>query len=970
VRPSVPVALAALLASGPASALDPDKPLDRCSVQRWQVKDGLPGDSIRAFAQTTDGQLWIAALGGLARYDGIRFTRVEVPAEWVSAASDLGTLLAARDGTVWGGSARHPPLRFRGNVASVLGPSEGLEADEGALAWAEDARGQIWMAGSRGVYRYADGRFIAHALRGLDARHPADLVVDRAGTVWLGTDRGLFSIVGDQLVPHPRVPEGTAVTAMHEDRRHQFWVAAGDRLLALDGDRLTTYREGLPRGPFSQIVDDEDGNLWVGSTEGLVRLRNGQATLFTVKDGLPENDVTALLVDREGTLWVGTRNGGVAQFTDRTLDTRDLPAALDNVELQSVCEDSEGALWFGTRGHGAFRWKDGRGTVYGTKEGLPGDTAFAIIPGDDGVVWIGTPKGLARWRAGKIDDPGIWPGLVVSLYRDHRGALWIGGKNNDLARWADGKLERFGADRGVPRQVRVMTDEADGTMWVSGMGGMGRFENGRFVRPALLRDQKMGPVRSLLTDREGTVWLSAERVGLFRIKNGKLTLFDSARGLDTEMIYQLRDDDAGDLWVGTNKSILRITRSSLEAVADGRRPTLDVVSFETTDRRAGVVASTLKQPSTWKGRDGRLWFVTRQGVVTIDPRRVRTNNVPPIMAIESVIADGQPVNLGLGERQFGPGLRTLEIHYAARTLLEPSKVRYRYRLEGLDPSWVEAGERRVVTFANLGPGSYRLRVQGSNADRVWNERGANFSFVIAPPLYRRPWFYLLCGVVLLPLSVLVHRTRMARLHAQYVVMFAERSRMARELHDTLLQGMSAVSMQLNSIRARLSDAPEGPRRELELVQDTVTRCLEETRRVVWNLRERGAGGGDLGAALTRFARRIAQGSTATCEVRVDGSPAHLPHAVEDQLFRIGQEALTNAIKHAKAKRIEAVLNYHAERVSLTISDDGQGFDPAASPGPDHFGLVGLRERAAAIDARLDVRSTPGGGTTVTAEVPR
>jgi signal transduction histidine kinase/ligand-binding sensor domain-containing protein len=967
VRPAVPITLAVALLAPPAWGLDPDKPLDRCSVQRWQVKDGLPGDSIRAFAQTNDGQLWIAALGGLARYDGLRFTRVEVPADWTVAASDVTNLLAARNGTVWGGSARHPPLRFRGNNVEVLGPREGLGADEGAFAWAEDARGQIWMAGSRGVYRYADGRFIPHALRGLDARYPADLVVDRSGTVWLGTDRGLFSIVGDQLVPHPRVAEGTAVTAMHEDRRQVFWVAAGDRLLAFDGDHLTTYRQGLPRGPFSQIVDDEDGNLWVGSTEGLVRLRNGQPTLFTVKDGLPENDVTALLVDREATLWVGTRNGGVAQFTDRTLDTRDLPPMVDTLEVQTLCEDAEGALWLGTRGHGAVRWKDGRATVYSTRDGLLDDSAYAIIPGAGDEVWIGTRRGLSRWRAGKMDDPGIWSGLVASLYVDHRGALWIGG-NNELGRWADGKLERFGPERGVPRQVRVMTDEPDGTMWLSGMGGLTRFENGRFVRPTPMRDQKMGPVRSMLTDREGAVWLSAERVGLFRVKNGQATLFDAPRGLDSDMIYQLRDDDAGDLWIGTNKSILRVTRSSLEAVAEGRRPALDIVSFETTDRRAGVVASSLKQPSAWKGRDGRLWFVTRQGAVIIDPRRVRTNNVAPAVAVESVIADGRPVVLGIGERHFDPGLRTLEIHYAAHTLLEPSKVRYRYRLEGLDPSWVEAGDRRVVTYAGLGAGSYRFRIQASNGDRIWNDRGASYAFVITPPLYRRPWFYLLCGALLVPLSVLGHRARMARLRAQYVVMFAERSRMARELHDTLLQGMSAVAMQLNSIRARVSDGPEGPRRELELVQDTVTRCLEETRRVVWNLRERGASGGDLGTALGRFARRLTLDLPVTCEVRVEGSPAHLPHAVEDQLFRIGQEALTNAVKHSGAKRIDATLNYQVQKVTLTISDDGQGFDPAASAGPDHFGLVGLRERAAAIDAALDIRSTPGGGTTVRIEV--
>jgi signal transduction histidine kinase/ligand-binding sensor domain-containing protein len=955
---------AACLAASPARALDPDKGLERCSVQRWQVKDGLPGDSIRALVQAPDGQLWIAALGGVTRYDGIRFAPVTVPGELVAAASDVGSLLAARDGTVWAGSARHAPLRLRGGVVTAMGGGEGLGAEAGAVAWAEDARGQVWLAGSRTLHRFADGRFVNQALRGLGDRRPAALAVDHLGAIWLGTDRGLFAVVGDELIPHPTVPGSASVSALYQDRRRVLWVATGDGLLAVDGPRSRAYRQGLPRGPIAAMADDDDGNLWLGTAEGLVRLREGQVAVFTTRDGLPDDDVTALLVDREGSLWVGTRNGGVVQFSDRTLDARSLPASLDGVDLESVCEDAEGGMWFGTRGRGAIRWKDQRVTVHDARSGLLGDTVFSVMPGAAGEVWIGTARGLNRWRAGKVDDPGLWPRAVASLHLDRQGVLWIGG-NGELGRLADGQVQLFGAEHNVPKQVRVMTDEPDGTLWISGNGGLFRLEGGRFVRPSPLGAQRgLGPVRSLLTDREGAIWMTAERVGLLRVWQGKVTLFDASRGLDAEMLYQLRDDEAGDLWVGTNKSILRVSRSSLDAVAEGRRPTLDVVSFETTDRRAGVVATQLKQPAAWKARDGRLWFLTRQGAVTIDPRRVRTNTVPPGIAVEAVIADGQSMVLGIGERHFGPGLRSLEIHYAARTLLEPSKVRYRYRLEGRDPDWVEAGTRRAATYANLRNGSYRFRVQASNGDRVWNERGASYTFTIAPPLYRRAWFYLACAGLLVPLGVLLHRARMARMRAQYVVMFAERSRVARELHDTLLQGMSAVAMQLNGIRMRLSDAPEGARRDLALVQDTVTRCLEETRRVVWDLRDRGSNGGDLGAALTRFARRATQGSAVTCAVRVEGAPAHLPHAVEDQLFRIGQEALTNAIKHAKANTIDVILQYDPGKVTLKISDDGQGFDPAAASGGDHFGLVGLRERAAAIDARLDIRSTPGQGTTV------
>jgi ligand-binding sensor domain-containing protein len=972
MRRLVLAVLGASLLAAPAHALDPGKPLGRCSMARWQVKDGLPGDAVRSIVQGLDNQLWIATLGGLARYDGVHFTRVEVAADWISAASDLAALLAAPDGSVWGGSARHPPMRFRQGAAQMLGTSEGLATGEGTLAFAEDARGQLWMTSAHALYRFSDGRFTAHALRGLEDRHPEALLVDHAGTVWLGSERGLFSVAGEALVPAPQLPRTANVLALYEDRRHALWVAADQGLWTIEGERVTRRAPGV-EGPFAAIAGDDDGNVWVGGAAGLLRLREGKADLFTTRDGLPENDVTAVLSDREGSLWVGTRNGGVAQFTDRTLDTHDLPPELEGLDVHSVAEAADGAVWFGTRGHGAIRWQRGPGaptaTVYTVRDGLPGDSATSVLPGSENEVWIGTPKGLARWRAGKIDDPGLWPRQVTSLFRDRRGVVWIGGLS-ELGRLEGGHLERYGAEHNVPKQVRVMTDGPDGALWAGGMGGFGRWENGRFARPASLRDLKLGPVRSFITDGKGAVWLSAERVGLVRVKGPDVTVFGPARGLLAEMVYQMQFDDAGDLWIGTNKSILRVTGSSLDAVAEGRRPTLDVISFETTDRRAGVVASQLKQPAVWKGHDGRLWFVTRQGAVTIDPRRVRTNPLPPVMAIEQVLADGKVMPLGIGERHFGAGLRALEIHYIARTLLEPSKVRYRYRLDGFGADWIEAGDRRVAAFTGLAAGAYHFKVQGANADGVWNERGANFSFTIGAPFYRRYWFYLACALGLAPIGLLLHRARVARLRAQYVVMFAERSRVARELHDTLLQGMSAVAIQLNGIRMRLTEGPEGPRRDLELVQDTVTRCLEETRRVMWDLRDRGGGGGDLGAALQRFARRISQGSGVACGFAIEGAPGHLPHAVEDQLFRIGQEALTNAVKHAQANKIEGRLHYEGMNVTLTVSDDGRGFDPAVPPGDGHFGLVGMRERAEAIGARFQLQSTVGGGTTITVVVAR
>jgi ligand-binding sensor domain-containing protein/signal transduction histidine kinase len=981
---------------GPA-ALAADKQLAQFAVEHWRVKDGLPGDSVVALAQATDGQLWIATLGGLAYYDGIRVTRAAGPGDSRLAPLDVRRLLAGADGSVWAGSPYFAPLRFRAGEPAV--PAPGWPAGHSTAAWAQDARGEIWVATGGGLVRISNGRVLEGPRRwqfddradqgGAGAgdtpaagRLPraTELRFDRAGTAWLGTDRGLFTLAGGRLRRHPGVPADHAVTAMHEDRRGTIWVAAAGQLHGLDGDRTRRFgrAEGLPSGSIVSLADDEDGSLWLGTADGLGRLRDGRIQLYAAGDGLPEKDVTAVLVDREGSLWVGTRNGGLSQFSSRTLDTAGVPDEVRHSEVASLIEDAEGAMWFALRDRGVVRVQDGRARKYTRADGLPSDQVWTLMPGQGelsgqpGDVWIGTGAGLRRWRAGAIHDPGIWPEPAMSLYRDRHGALWIGG-NGALGRLApDGTLKRFGAADGLPpRQVRSLAEDAQGTLWIGGMGippivhldSSGQ----RFVRPGGLHKRRLSPVRSMWTDRSGAFWLSADRSGLVRLRGTDVKQFDARRAFDAEMLYQMLEDDAGDFWIGTNKGLVRIARASLDAAADGQRPGPEVISFDTTDRRTGVVASAIRQPGAWKARDGRLWFATTRGAVSIDPRGVRTNLVRPPVVIEAVLVDGRPLPTS-GESELGPRPRRLEVHYAARTLLEPRKVRYRHRVEGIDRDWVDAGAGRTAVYTELPPGAYRFQVQASNSDGIWNEAGGSLGFRVPTPIHGRPWFYALIALALVPIGLGVYRLRVARLRAQYAGMFAERNRVARELHDTILQGMTGIGLQLHAIRDHLKRAPEQSQLELEELQQTVVRCLEETRRVVWDLRGREERPGDLGPALMRFARRLFKDSPAVCEVEVEGTPRHLPHVVENELFRIAQEGLRNASAHAGASRVDVRLAYRPAEVALTIQDDGRGFaaeeagDGARARG--HFGLAGLQERAQQIGARVDVRSTPGKGTTV------
>jgi signal transduction histidine kinase/ligand-binding sensor domain-containing protein len=944
--------LAALLPSWRAAALD--KPLGQCTVEVWRAKDGLPSDWVRGLAQTPDRRLWAATLGGVVRFDGQKWSAPEVPAPARSMLSDLAGLHAGSDG-VWLLPTHRDPLRLGRDGLRAFAAADGWTGEP--RAWAESGR-QVWTASTTGLHRYADGRFVPLPIGGLAT--PTALDVDAAGTLWVGTNRGLFTWRGGALAPVPGLAE--PVAALHRDRAGTLWAAAGARLVALPAGKSWGAAEGLPAGAIAALADDRDGNLWIGTSQGLLRLRDGRFSIFTTRDGLPDDDVTSLLVDREETLWVGTRRGGVAQFTDRTLET--LPA-LDGVVLDSVCEAEDGAMWFGTRHRGAARWKDGRLTFFGAREGLPADAAYAVLPDGGDAVWIGTVRGLARYHDGRIQPAPQWPRFVTGLYRDRGGALWIAG-NGELGRLAGG-LNVFRPEQGLPAtQLRAVAEDARGTLWVSAVGGLVRLENERFV-PARLAPALSG-VRSMLASRDGSFWLTTVGNGLARVAGGDVRLFAGDRGLDPDRLSQLLEDDAEDLWLGVHNKIVRVDRASLDAVAQGRRASVQTVAFESTDRRAGVVTERVRQPSAWKGRDGRLWFITDQGAVVIDPHAVRANGVAPVVEIESATMDGRAGALDQ-EARFPAGPGRLVLQYGAISLLQPGRVRYRHRLEGVDRDWVEAGPARAATYAGLRPGSYRFAVQASNNDGVWNERGASLAFVLAAPFYRSTWFFATCGLAGLALTIAGYRVRVARLRAQYVLLFAERTRMARELHDTLLQGLSATALQLSGMRAEGRDLPESTQKDLALMQETISRCLQETRQAVWGLRERGSGGPEeLSASLERMVQRLCGPRGVAGRFRRQGTPARLAHPVEDELFRIAQEAVSNALQHARARTVEVLLCYDAGTVTLTISDDGAGFDPGAPAPQGHFGLTGMRERATRIGARLDIAS--GSGTTVTVRVDR
>jgi signal transduction histidine kinase len=475
-------------------------------------------------------------------------------------------------------------------------------------------------------------------------------------------------------------------------------------------------------------------------------------------------------------------------------------------------------------------------------------------------------------------------------------------------------------------------------------------------------------VLSLYEDREGDLWIGTTG-GLSRYRDGQFASYTTADGLFDDVIFQILEDDAGNLWMGCNKGVFRVSKSELDDFAEGRRKSIASISYGTADGMSSRECNGGIQPAGWKSRDGRLWFPTIKGAVVIDPNKLRINQQPPPVVVEQVIVDGQAVS-PTADLRLEAGARRLEFHYTGLSFLSPEKVRFKYKLEGYDNEWIDAGTRREAVYNNLAPGSYTFRVMACNNDGVWNETPASFGFYLKPRFYQTYWFYLACAVALSLIVWMLYRLRIRQMRARFLAVLAERNRIAREIHDTLAQGFVGIGLQLEAVKASLVDPPETARQHLDMAGSLVAHSLAEARQTVWNLRSQSLEDGPLSKALSTLMKQLTEGASIDSRIIVSGAERRLSHRIENNILRIGQEAIINAVKHARAQKIEIELHFDARSLALRVCDDGRGFDiekaPSANEG--HFGLTGMRERAGQIGGRLQINSSSGSGTEITLTV--
>ncbi len=965
---SLPRLVFCLLAALPLHALDSSKTLTQYAHRIWGQEEGLLQPTIYSILQSHDGFLWLATQDSLIRFDGIHFREFEGSAEAGLQRTLIRSLAEDAQGDLWVASLGGGAVRIHNGLnVKRYTTREGMPSDD-AFCVAPDSAGSTWVCTARGLVRIGrDGKLrIYSTADGLPSNQIHDTCLAADGTRWVaGLDFGLGSWDGAHFQRAKALRPGEGVSALQCSKTGSVWAGTADGAIEINRprSRRLTARDGLPDNEVLSMIEGPDGTIWIGTNDGITRVRGNDLSVYRTRDGLSHSVVLSLYFDREGSLWAGTKDG-LDQFTDGKVTPYSVNEGLLSNDAGPVLEDNAGRLWVGTLGHGLNLFDGRHFHALTKKNGLLDDTILSLQVDRSGDLWVGSKRGLNRLRDGKVvasftTRNGLSGPEVRALSVDAQGVLWAG---------SDGGLDRFDGTRfrhaplaskggivalNAGRSVRlfISTDSA----------GFAYLKDGKELRYAL--DVTHPVVCSYIDVDRKEAWLGTNGSGLLHWKNGAVTRLRVKDGLFDNRIYSVLRDDAGSFWMASSKGIFRVSEREIDDFSSGKLRYVTSIPFSTGQLRFECRSGV--QPAACRTRDGRLWFSTTNGLVMLDPRHLAGNATPPPAQITSIVVNGQRRE-ALQGLHLQPSERNLEVRYAGLSFVSPEKVTFRYKLDGFDKTWTDAGSRREAFFTNLPPAHFHFRVMARNADGVWSANDAALSFTVDPRLYQRAWFFPAVVLLVAGIVVAIVRFRIARIKHRFDVVLAERSRIARELHDTLLQGLSGITMQLQAVWTRL---PPSKERSMlgEIIQDAA-QCSAEARQSLWGLRTIGVASLEFSGKLQKLARDAAERGKLTPVLRVHSVSLAESPAVEYQLLRIAQEAMNNVVKHAGARRLEVQLDQTHAQIAMSIGDDGAGFD-ADCPRFGHFGLVGMSERAREIGGSLTVDSKVGHGTTLLVVVP-
>jgi signal transduction histidine kinase/ligand-binding sensor domain-containing protein len=980
-----------LLLSLPATSI-----AQQYGFDTWTTANGLPQNTVTGVGQTPDGYLWVSTFDGLARFDGVRFTIFDKGNTKGIANNRFSRLFVDRQGVIFAQTEDDILTVFRNG--SFVSHWQFAVSGERVEDIVSDDKGNTLVETLRGFYSFNGERFVLTAEKraaddkqiywskfggkvviepnqltrhkdGKVTTYPVALTQEelstsryliafeeRQGALWLRRRTPAFELwrLHDGKLTVFTSKEISAQSDLYPSHAWEdsnggiFFLLSGlsvpkpNELIYFNGDKFSSYQLNEAIGATSSLRDRE-GNIWLATSTGLRRLRRSLISTLSVKDGLNNNEIYPLLQTSNGNIFIGSVQG-VTQYRLGNITKLELKYS-DNSPLyiRGLWEDDRSRLWLGYQGEGGFgRLEGGSLSRIGKRDFPNGATDFDSDR--DGNVFIATDEGLFKYKddqeiAQYTTKDGLRNDKIITIHFDRNGNLWLGT-----------------------------------------FDGLSVFKEGRFVNYHDEPNSPQGFVRAIYEDADGVLWFGTYGDGLVRLKDGKFFNYRVEHGLFSNGVFAILEDSRGNFWMSSNRGIHRVSKQELNEFADGKIPKLNSVSYDEKDGMLNAECNGGRLPAGIKAKDGKLWFPTMGGVAIVDPDAEVVNTNPPPVVIENISIDRKPFDLSTSPTEvvLQPGQSNIAIEYTGLSLIKSEQIKFKYRLEGLESDWVEAGTRRTVDYSYLPVGSYTFRLIAANANGVWNYEGTALKIVVRPFFYQTWWFIVLLGLAFATFVWWVYYTRVSRLRAvaEAKTLFsrqliesqeAERKRIASELHDGLGQSLVIIK---NRAMLGLNKGDDYARvaRELGSISDSASQALDEVREITNNLRPQLLDRLGLTKAIQSMLKKFA--GVIEVESQIDSIDGLFTENEEISIYRIVQESVNNIIKHAGASKAVVEIKRGVKEVSITIRDNGKGFDMATLDAERRtLGLVGLKERAQLLKGEIVIDSKPGAGTSIHVTVP-
>ncbi len=953
----------------------------------WTTDNGLPQNGVRNIAQTSDGYLWFTTLDGLVRFDGVHFTIFDKGNTEGIATNRFSSLAVDHKGTLWLGTEERGITIRRNGTFTSYSPDQlpGTFDNE----FSQDSSGEMRIrfhtaqSPSGAWYVFRNGEFVLFQ----DTPRPDKQITfrGREGTEWTLRLDGVTQ-EKDGVVRSFSYRRTTFGFSLLEDFSGNFWIGGYGLHLLSDGAlKQLSGTSGLPAiMNYHSFWQESDSSVWFATGDhspgiGMVQYKNGDFRVWGSNAGLTNNHIYDVFRDREGNVWLAT-NKGLNSLRRQTVTSLAGKDGLTDEEVYPIYQEGNGDIWIG----GAKLWRYRKGSIETViSRGLHGNplAVQSLFKDRNGVLWIGVIGGLYRYENNRLTDvPRLDRSTCNAIIEDRNGDIWVASTESGVRQFRGNDIRaHYTTSNGLPaNDVKAILEDRNGVLWFGTYGGLVRFAEGKFTAFTTNEGLASNRVRSLYEDTSGVLWIGTYDGGLSRLKDGKVFSYTTKQGLFNNGVFATLEDHRGNFWISCNRGIYRVKKSELDDVADGKLESVVSVAYGKNDGLLNTECNGGRQPAGIVSQDGRLWFPTQHGIAIIDPREVRQNTVPPEVVIEDVLVDKNSVNAEKGV-ELSPGNSYLEINYTAPSFINTQQIRFKYRLEGYDNDWVDAGTRRTAYYSHVPHGDYRFTVLAANSDGVWNTTGAQLAVVIHPAFYQT-WWFMICGLLMIGgIGPAIYFRRIAQLKRESLqqqeyarrileTQETERKRIAGELHDSLGQNLLVIKNRA-LLASRVAQDTSKVMHHLNEVEATITEAIAEVRNIAQNLHPYQLEAIGLSAAIRSMLAKVAGSSTIRIAGEIDEIDGLVAKKDEINLYRIVQEGLNNVIKHAAATEVSVIIRRDATRLLVQVADNGRGF--AVSP-LNHFSGMGLRDIAERVHLQggsLRIDSSPGNGTSLHISLP-